>query len=162
MKPERWQQLDHLFHLALARDSAERGTFLEEACAGDEELRKEVEALIAANEQAGSFIEKPALEAEAKSLADEQSDGGSESMVGKTIGHYRIISPLGSGGMGDVYLAQDTVLSRQVALKLLPQFFTRDRDRLRRFQQEARAASALNHPNILTQCVISQPSLSTG
>jgi eukaryotic-like serine/threonine-protein kinase len=150
MKPERWQQLDKLFHSALERAPEERAAFLDQACPGDEELRKEVEALVAANAQAGSFIEKPALEAEARSLADEQRDAEAESMVGDTISHYRIISPLGSGGMGEVYLAQDTVLSRQVALKLLPEYFTRDQDRLRRFQQEARAASALNHPNIIT------------
>ena len=150
MKPERWQQLDKLFHSAIARKPEERAAFLEEACAGDEELKKEVEALIAANEQAGSFIENPALEVEARSLAGEQSDSGTESMVGKTIGHYRLISPLGSGGMGEVFLAQDSILDRQVALKLLPEYFARDQDRLRRFQQEARAASALNHPNIIT------------
>src|SRR5688572_12668304 len=149
MTPDRWQQIKELFHAALEREPAERSAFLARACADDEELRKEVEVLLAANEQAGSFIEKPALEVEARSLANE-SDSKAESMVGKTIGRYRIISPLGSGGMGEVYLAQDTVLSRQIALKLLPEYFARDRDRLRRFQQEARAASALNHPNILT------------
>jgi serine/threonine-protein kinase len=150
MKAERWQQLDHLFHLALGRAPAERGAFIEAACGGDEELRKEVAALIAASEKAGNFIEKPALEAEARSLVSQQGDGSPESMIGNTIGHYQVISMLGSGGMGDVYLAQDTVLNRQVALKLLPEYFTTDRDRLRRFQQEARAASALNHPNIIT------------
>src|SRR5438876_293071 len=150
MKPERWQQLDKLFHSAIERAPEERAAFLDEACAGDQELRKEVEVLIAANEKAGSFIEKPALDVEARSLAGEQSDSGAESMVGKTIGHYRLVALLGSGGMGEVYLAQDTVLGRRVALKLLPAFFTKDTERLRRFEQEARAASALNHPNIVT------------
>ncbi|MEO8433715.1 MAG: protein kinase [Pyrinomonadaceae bacterium] len=150
MKPERWQQLDKLFHAARGRTPTERAAFLAEACAGDEELRKEVEALIAANERAGSFIEKPALEVEARSLAGEQGDAEAESMVGKTIGHYRLIAPLGSGGMGEVYLAHDNVLGRRVALKLLHAFFTKDSERLRRFEQEARAASALNHPNIIT------------
>jgi eukaryotic-like serine/threonine-protein kinase len=156
MKPERWQKLDELFHSAIGRRPEERAAFLHEVCAGDEELRAEVEALIAAGEQAGSFIEKPALEVEARSLAGERSDSGPASMVGETVSHFRIISPLGSGGMGEVYLAQDTVLSRQVALKLLPEYFTRDQDRLRRFQQEARAASALNHPNIITIFEIGQ------
>src|SRR5438876_7686600 len=150
MKPERWQQLDKLFHSAIERAPEERAAFLDEACAGDQELRKEVEVLIAANEKAGSFIEKPALDVEARSLANEQSDAGAESMIGKTIGHYRVIALLGSGGMGEVYLAQDTVLGRTVALKLLPAYFTKDTERLRRFEQEARTASSLNHPNIVT------------
>ncbi len=150
MKPERWQQLDSLFHSALERKPEDRAAFLDEACAGDQQLRKEAEALIAANEDAGSFIEKPALDVEARSLANEQSDTGAESMVGRTIGHYRLVALLGSGGMGEVYLAHDNVLGRKVALKLLPAYFTQDTERLRRFEQEARAASALNHPNIVT------------
>src|SRR3989440_7947539 len=150
MKPERWQQLDRLFHSALERKPEERAAFLDEACAHDQQLRREVEALIAASEQAGSFIEKPALEVEARSLAKEQGDPIAESMIGKTIGHYRLTALLGSGGMGEVYLAQDNVLGRKVALKLLPASLTQDTDRLRRFEQEARAASALNHPNIVT------------
>ena len=149
MKPERWQQLDKLFHSAMERAPTKRAAFLDEACAGDEELRKEVESLIAADERAGSFIEKPALDVEARSLAHEKGSGA-ESMVGKTISHYRVISLLGSGGMSEVYLAQDTVLGRKVALKLLPAHFTKDSERLRRFEHEARATSALNHPNILT------------
>lgn len=120
--------------------------FLDEACGGDESLRQQVEVLLTAHEEAGSFIERPAFEVEARSVADDQD----ESVVGQTIGHYKIISTLGVGGMGEVYLAQDTRLGRMIALKLLPVAFTRDTDRLRRFQQEARAASALNHPNIVS------------
>jgi eukaryotic-like serine/threonine-protein kinase len=146
MKPERWQQLDRLFHDALERDLVERAAFLNEACAGDDLLRKQVEALLSGHEAAGSFIESPALEVEARSLA---SDRG-ESVLGQAIGHYKIISSLGMGGMGEVYLARDNVLGREVALKLLHAHFTKDIDRLRRFEQEARAASALNHPNIVT------------
>jgi serine/threonine-protein kinase len=146
MKPEHWQQVDKLFHAALERAPEERLAFLAEACAGDESLRKQVEDLVAGHEAAGSFIESPAIEVAARSVANDQD----ESAVGLTIGHYQIVSTLGVGGMGEVYLAQDSSLGRQIALKLLPAAFTRDSDRVRRFQQEARAASALNHPNIVT------------
>src|SRR4030095_6657268 len=152
MKPERWQQLDSMFHSALRREPAERPAFLEEACVGDKSLRLQVEALLAAHEEAGSFIEKPALEVEARSVADDQG----ESAVGHTIGHYKILSSLGVGGMGEVYLAEDSNLGRRIALKILPAEFTRDIDRVRRFQQEARGASALNHPNIITIYEIGQ------
>jgi serine/threonine protein kinase/dipeptidyl aminopeptidase/acylaminoacyl peptidase len=152
MKPERWQQLDQLFHDALERSTVERDAFLDEACAGDESLRKQVEALLAAHAEAGSFIESPALEVEARSLADDQH----ESAVGQTVLHYKVISLLGVGGMGEVYLAEDTYLGRKIALKILPAEFTRNMDRVRRFQQEARAASALNHPNIITIYEIGQ------
>jgi len=156
MMPERWQQLDRLFHSALERAPEERAAFLDQACAGDQQLRREVEVLIAAHARAGSFIEKPALEVEAWSLANQRGDAGNESMLGKTVGRYRVLAPLGVGGMGEVYLAQDTVLGRKVALKLLPAYFTKDRERLRRFEQEARSASALNHPNIVTVHEIGQ------
>src|SRR2546423_6788944 len=150
MKPERWQQLDQLFHAALEREPEQRSAFLDEACASDEVLRKEVETLLAAHENAESFIENPAFEVEAEALAREQVSRAANSLAGQTIGHYHIIELLGAGGMGEVYLAMDMILGRQVSLKLLPAHFTADAERLRRFEQEARAASALNHPNILT------------
>ena len=150
MNPERWQQLDEIFHAALERGPAERASFLDEACAGDEALRKKIDALLAAHEEAGSFIEHPAFAVEAQSLAKAQTKGPEQSIVSQVIGRYRIIKPLGSGGMGEVYLAQDITLGRQVALKLLPAHFTADPERLHRFEQEARAASALNHSNIVT------------
>jgi len=148
MKPERWQQLDALFHSSLEREGVERAAFLDEACAGDEPLRKQVEALLAAHEEAGSFIESPAMEVEARGVAVAQGNIEAELANGETVSHYRIIWPLGVGGMGQVYLAHDMTLGRKVALKLLPVDFTRDIDRVRRFQQEAKAAAALNHSHI--------------
>src|ERR1044071_632881 len=131
MKSERWRQLDKLFHASVDRNPEERAAFLEEARAGDEALRREVEARLAAHEQAGSFIENPAFKVEAQALAHEHATGKANSIVGQVVGHYRIIEPIGAGGMGDVYLAQDMNLARQVALKILPAHFTGDVERLR-------------------------------
>lgn len=146
MTPERWQQIEKLYQAALDHAESRRATFLSQACAGDTELRREVESLIWSHEQAGSFIVEPALRVAAKMLAADQSS----SLVGAMFSHYRIESLLGVGGMGEVYLAEDTSLNRKVALKLLPAHFTKDAERLYRFEREARAASALNHPNIIT------------
>src|SRR5438094_8299177 len=146
MTPERWQQVKQIFQSALERNPAERSAFLSEACADDRELRSEVESLISSHDQAGDSIEAMAAEAATEMLADEQPGP----ILGKHIGHYEVLSLLGRGGMGEVFLAHDTSLGRKVALKLLRRDFTRNEERLRRFQQEARAASALNHPNILT------------
>ena len=146
MKPERFEQVDQILQAALERDRSEREAFLDEACAGDMVLRSEVEALISSDEEAGSFIETPAFELAAEMMAGEQS----KIVAGQAIGPYQVAARLGSGGMGDVYLAHDSRLDRKVALKLLPAYFTRDEQRLKRFQQEARAVSTLNHPNIIT------------
>jgi serine/threonine protein kinase/tetratricopeptide (TPR) repeat protein len=146
MTPERWQQIKELFLAALERAPGERVTFLDAACAGDAQAREEVESLVAAHEREGEFIDAPAARMAAGMLAG--SHGGLE--AGRRVGSYEIVSTLGEGGMGKVYLARDTRLGRNVALKLLPASFTCDGERVRRFEQEARAASALNHPNILT------------
>jgi len=146
MTPERWQQVKQIFNSALNYRPDERGLFISQACSGDDELRSEVESLIASHEQSGSFIDQPAFEAAASLLANERT----ELKPGQTIGSYEVISFISRGGMGEVYLAEDKRLGRKVALKLLPASFTTDADRLRRFEQEARAASALNHPNIIT------------
>src|SRR5437667_718715 len=146
MTPERWQQLKQIFQSALERNPAERSAFLNQACADDPALRSQVESLIASHDQAGDSIEAMAAEAATEMLDDDQA----VSIVGKQISHYHVLSRIGRGGMGEVFLAQDTSLGRKVARKLLRSDFTRNEERLRRFRQEARAASALNHPNILT------------
>ena len=146
MTPERLQQIEDLYHSALERDSAERMAFVDDSCKGDDELRHEVESLLASHERAGDFIEAPVHERAARVIADNQK----RSMIGRLIGHYEIIELLGAGGMGEVYLARDARLDRKIALKFLPHYFTKDTGRLRRFEQEAQAASALNHPNIIT------------
>ena len=146
MTPERWQQVKEIFNSAIKYLPEHRDVFLSQACRGDEELRSEVESLITSHEKDGSFIDEPAYRAAAELLTNEKSELPS----GYSIGNYEVVSFISRGGMGEVYLAQDKRLSRKVALKLLPGVFTKDNDRLRRFEQEARAASALNHPNIIT------------
>jgi serine/threonine protein kinase/Tol biopolymer transport system component len=143
---ERFQQIESIFQAALKRDPSSRPAFLDGACLNDDDLRKEVESLLDAHDEAGSFIHTPALEVAAHLMADEQGD----SLTNHSLGHYKILAKIGAGGMGEVYLAQDSKLGRKVALKLLPEYFVNDKDRLTRFIQEARAASALNHPNIIT------------
>ncbi len=146
MNPDQWQRIDQLFHFALERNDGERTAFLAQACVGDEPLRQEVESLLASHEQAASFIEVPAGDAAAGLLAERRA----LLTPGTMVKRYQILGLLGKGGMGEVYLAEDTELHRRIALKILPSDFTRDPDRVRRFVQEAHAASALNHPNILT------------
>ena len=146
MKDERWRKISGIFNAALERPTEERAAYLHTACEQDETLRREIESLLAAHEREGQLVDLPAIEAAAPLLADTDE----KLAAGKSIVNYRVIEQIGVGGMGEVYLALDTRLGRKVALKLLPAYFTREESRLRRFRQEACAASALNHPNIIT------------
>src|SRR6266550_993050 len=141
---EQWQQVQDLFHAALERPPHDRTVFLDEACGEDAALRREVVWLISAHETADHFIDSPGYVAARDVLADHHFEPG------EMLAHYKIQTALGSGGMGEVYLADDTKLNRKVALKILPPHFTINPDRVWRFEREARAASALNHPNIVT------------
>lgn len=144
MTPERWQQVKRLLESALDRNPVERAALLDNACKDDLSLRREVESLIASHEQAQGLFELPAFEVAAGLPASDKAG-----LVGRRIGDYKFLEQIGRGGMGEVYLAHDSRLGRRVALKLLPSHYTTDEQRVRRFEQEARAASALNHPNIL-------------
>jgi serine/threonine protein kinase/TolB-like protein/Tfp pilus assembly protein PilF len=147
MTPERWHHIKEVYYGALDLPPGERYSFIDSACAGDESARQEVSQLITAYEETGEFLAVPAFEVAARSLADSQPEGLVE---GQSISHYSVIRSLGAGGMGEVYLAEDTRLRRRVALKLLPASFTSDSERVRRFEREAHAASSLNHPNVCT------------
>jgi serine/threonine protein kinase/Tol biopolymer transport system component len=146
MKAE-WKKVRRLFHAALEREAEQRAAFLEQSCKGNESLRREVESLLAAHDKhPPDFLQQPIVIDAVQRLAAKQI----ESIAGQQLGHYQCIELLGAGGMGDVYLAHDLKLGRKVALKLLPALFTTDEECVHRLKREARAASALNHPNILT------------
>ena len=144
MDSERWQKVKGLFDVVVELAPDERGKFLAKSCGADDELRRDVEKLLASSDEAESFMESPAAEAvagfkiEPKNLA-----------AGVSFGHYEIVKQIGAGGMGEVYLANDTKLERRVAVKILNEKFAAHESNLQRFIQEAKAASALNHPNIL-------------
>ena len=145
MKAERWKEVERLYHNTLERRPEERAAYLAEVCSNDEALRREVESLLAYQAESEDFIESPALNVAAKMIA---RDTGASVVVGQTINQYTIISQIGAGGMGEVYLAEDTRLERKVALKFLPAHFIQDERYLRRFEQEARLVAALSHPNV--------------
>jgi eukaryotic-like serine/threonine-protein kinase len=146
MTPARLQTIEEIFHAALEQEPEQLSAFLNTACEADAVLRREVEALLASDRRAGQFIEKSTVGIATSIIQNRQT----RSLVGQTIGHYKISEPIGSGGMGEVYLATDVVAGRNAALKLLPFRFTGDAERLKRFEQEARAVVGLNHPNIVT------------
>jgi eukaryotic-like serine/threonine-protein kinase len=132
MDQQRWRRVEALFHAALERGPEARQAFLREACSEDAELLRQVELLLAKEEQAGSFLERPAM----RDMTVAQTASGT--LLGRQFGPYRIVSPLGAGGMGEVYRAHDGKLGRDVAVKTLPAEFARDPDRLARFRREAR------------------------
>jgi len=146
MTPAQLQTIEEIFYAALDQEPDDVARFLDSACGGDELLRRKVEALLASRQRVGSFIETSAVGIATRIIENEQAD----LLVDQTFGHYKISKRIGSGGMGEVYLATDVTAGRKAALKLLPVRFTGDANRLKRFQQEARAVVALNHPNILT------------
>jgi serine/threonine protein kinase/Flp pilus assembly protein TadD len=155
MTPERHERIGQLYNAALELNPAERAAFLAEAC-GDDDLRREVETLVASHEDSGSFILQP---------PDDIAAGwrvAAAASPASSFAHYEMLSLLGRGGMGEVWLAQDTKLGRKVAVKLLPVDVTADPVRVRRFAQEARAASSLNHPNIITIYEIGEASTESG
>jgi Tol biopolymer transport system component/predicted Ser/Thr protein kinase len=146
MIPEFWQRVEELYHLVLQQDPSQRAAFIKQACSDDEEMEREIKSLLAHEEPASKFMEAPGMAVLAKAMAGERVG----SMAGQQIGFYQILSLLGAGGMGEVYKARDVRLGRLVALKILPRELAADSERKRRLLQEAKAASALNHPHVVT------------
>src|SRR5205809_3860273 len=145
MTPQRFQQISQIYQATLEREPEQRAAFLQQSCGGDRDLRYEVESLLASEKSAEAFFSSKGMKEKAKRLGGKPS----QSLVGRTLDNYQVLSLLGVGGMGEVYRARDTKLGREVAIKVLPAGFASGSDRLR-LEREARAVSALNHPNILT------------
>lgn len=145
MKPERWRQIEEIYYRAQQRPVGERPAFLDDACGADEELRRQVESLLRADDEAETFLTTPAMNLAAQMIADEQT----RSLAGKRISHYEVVEWIGAGGMGEVYRARDIRLNREVAIKVLPEHMSQNAEALARFEREARAVAALSHPNIL-------------
>ena len=137
-------QVESVFHAALDLPVADRKAYVQEACNGDEALLSEVSSLLASVESSNGFMEQPALTAGLNVLLNTSRD----SLIGKSLGVYKIVSPLGQGGMGDVYLAEDTRLNRNVALKFLSTEFVGDNWAKRQLLKEAQSVAMLDHPNI--------------
>jgi eukaryotic-like serine/threonine-protein kinase len=144
--PARHQQIEELFHATLAHAPEDRAAFLQQACRNDQDLRQQVESLLDADREQGDWLDTGIMQP--TTLMQEEKKPGS--LIGQQIGHYQVLSMLGAGGMGEVYLAQDLKLRRKVALKMLSAQLGQDRERVQRFEREAQAVSALNHPNIIT------------
>src|SRR5947209_7280174 len=138
MDSERWKRIQQVYCSVVASPLTRRAAVVDELCSDDQDMRREVESLLDAREQAGSFLSPGNLQAHLAELISESY------LVGQALGHYHIISAIGAGAMGEVYLARDPRLDRQVALKILPARFTRNDERVARFRREAKAASALN------------------
>jgi serine/threonine protein kinase len=143
---DHWTTVKRIHQCALDVPPSERAAFVAESCGGDETVLSDVQSLLSYEADAESFLERPALEVAPQPPAD----GNEKTLLGTTLSHYQVLSLLGAGGMGVVYLARDQRLDRTVALKILPGDLATDPERRQRFEREARAASALNHPNVAT------------
>jgi serine/threonine protein kinase/tetratricopeptide (TPR) repeat protein len=144
MDPERWQRVERIYNAAIEREPGSRGRFLERECAGDEALRREVESLLSYQPEATGLLEAPVR----KVMAEKVAESERAQVLGRQLGNYRVLSLLGAGGMGEVYLAEDTRLDRKVAIKFLTPESTADERAKRRLIREAKAAAKLDHPNI--------------